>query len=85
MIDEVHCVSQWGLSFRPFYKRIPSFLNDVFGNTWPCILAMTATLNPKELGDICDSFKIGNNDIIKEPLLMRNEIQLHVLKFSDER
>ena len=52
VIDEVHCVSQWGLSFRPFYKRIPSFLNDVFGNTWPCILAMTATLNPKELGDI---------------------------------
>ena len=85
VIDEVHCVSQWGLSFRPFYKRIPSFLNDVFGNTWPCILAMTATLNPKELGDICDSFKIGNNDIIKEPLLMRNEIQLHVLKFSDEK
>ena len=30
-IDEVHCVSQWGVSFRTFYKRIPVFLNEVYG------------------------------------------------------
>jgi ATP-dependent DNA helicase RecQ len=30
VIDEIHCISQWGFSFRPFYKHIPNFLNSVF-------------------------------------------------------
>lgn len=84
VIDEVHCVSQWGLSFRPFYKRIPSFLDTVFEDQWPKILAMTATLNSKELSDVCEAFKIPTQNIVREPLLMRSEIQLHVQKFTNE-
>ncbi len=85
VIDEVHCVSQWGISFRPFYKRIPDFLNHLFGeNKWARILALTATLNPMELNDICDSFQIRKENILKQTILMRNEIQLHVLKFFNE-
>ena len=85
VIDEVHCVSQWGMSFRPFYKRIPDFLNNLYGEgKWARILALTATLNPMELNDICASFKIEKNDILKETVLMRNEIQLHVMKFVNE-
>lgn len=85
VIDEVHCVSQWGISFRPFYKRIPDFMNTVFGeNQWIKILALTATLNPKEINDICSSFKIKNTNIIKQNLLMRSEIQLHIQKFVTE-
>lgn len=85
VIDEVHCVSQWGMIFRPFYKRIPEFLDRIFGKEkWCRILALTATLNPKELGDICTSFKISKTNIIKKELLMRGEIQLHVSKFTTE-
>lgn len=85
VIDEVHCVSQWGISFRPFYKRIPDFMNTVFGKeSWIKILALTATLNPKEINDICTSFKIKKENIIKQDLLMRSEIQLHVQKFITE-
>ena len=85
VIDEVHCVSQWGLSFRPFYKRIPNFLDAVFGSdTWPKILALTATLNPLELDDICSSFKISTEGIIKQEILMRTAIQLHVMQFITE-
>lgn len=85
VIDEVHCVSQWGISFRPFYKRIPDFLDKIFGkDDWCRVLALTATLNPKELGDICDSFRIKKENIIKSDLLLRSEIQLHVHKFTNE-
>lgn len=85
VVDEVHCVSQWGMSFRPFYKRIPDFLNRLFGNdAWCRVLALTATLNPIELKDICDAFRINKNNILKQTVLMRTEIQLHVLKFSNE-
>jgi len=85
-IDEVHCVSQWGDSFRPFYKRIPTFLNNVYGvDSWsPKILALTATLNSKEILDICDEFRIDKDDIIRDDLLIRSEISLKVIKFSDE-
>ncbi len=86
VIDEVHCVSQWGLSFRPFYMRIPDFLSSLFGEKrWCRILALTATLNPKELGDICSYFLIEKKDIIKQELLLRSEIQLHVSKYNDEQ
>ena len=85
VIDEVHCVSQWGMSFRPFYKRIPNFLDALYGKEkWARILALTATLNPKELTDICDSFRIKKENILKQTILMRNEIQLHIKKFVNE-
>lgn len=85
VIDEVHCVSQWGMSFRPFYKCIPDFLDNLYGEgNWARILALTATLNPMELSDICDSFRIKKENILKQTILMRNEIQLHVMKFIKE-
>lgn len=85
VIDEVHCVSQWGMSFRPFYKHIPNFLNNLYGKgKWARILALTATLNPKELTDICEAFRIKKDNIIKQTILMRNEIQLHIHKFVKE-
>ena len=85
VIDEVHCVSQWGISFRPFYKRIPDFLSRVFEDDWCTILALTATLNPHELRDICTEFRISSNNIIKETFLTRSEIQLHVHEFINEQ
>lgn len=85
VIDEVHCVSQWGMSFRPFYKRITDFMDRFFGeNSWCKILALTATLNPLEVKDICAAFKIERQNILKETILMRSEIQLHVNKFVNE-
>ncbi len=85
VIDEVHCVSQWGISFRPFYRRIPAFLDNLFeGTSWCKILALTATLNPYELIDICREFKINKEDIIKEKILLRSEIQLHTKQFLNE-
>lgn len=85
VIDEVHCVSQWGMSFRPFYRRIPDFMDSLFGKeSWCKVLALTATLNSKEILDICNFFRIKKENIIMKDLLMRNGIQLHVNKFKNE-
>ncbi|AXI08445.1 ATP-dependent DNA helicase RecQ [Oceanobacillus zhaokaii] len=83
-IDEIHCVSQWGVSFRPFYRRIPEFLNSVFNNNWPRVLGLTATLNANEIKDICSSFHISRKNIIKDHLLVRSEIELKKIKFTNE-
>ncbi|MBP5526724.1 MAG: ATP-dependent DNA helicase RecQ [Paludibacteraceae bacterium] len=85
VIDEVHCISQWGFDFRPFYKRIPNFLNEIFGSKWPTILAMTATINPKELEEICNDLRNPKNSVkrdLNKPL--RHDISIHVEKFVNE-
>jgi ATP-dependent DNA helicase RecQ len=82
VIDEAHCISQWGFDFRPFYKRIPRFLNSIFENTPPSVLALTATLNPKDLAEIRNDFEIKH--VIKDDFLLRNEIELKAIKFADE-
>lgn len=84
VIDEVHCISQWGFDFRPFYKRIPVFLNDIFQNNWPVILGLTATINPKELKDISTDFKIPKTSVLKDQILLRFDIDLKVEKLTTE-
>ncbi len=83
-VDEIHCVSQWGHSFRPFYKHIPTFLNNIYGEAWPVVLGLSATLNRKEIADICESFNIKDTGVIKSELLVRSEIELKTLKFINE-
>lgn len=83
-IDEAHCVSQWGFDFRPFYKRIPDFLNSVFSCKWPIILGLTATINPKDIAEICIDFNIDKSNVIRDDYLLRGEIEIKAIKFTDE-
>lgn len=84
VVDEIHCVSQWGFNFRPFYKRIPNFLDDVYGKNWPAVLGLTATINPKELDDIKTDFRIPSSLVFKDEVLMRTDVTLRVEKFGSE-
>ena len=84
VIDEVHCISQWGFDFRPFYKHIPNFVNAIFSENWPTILGLTATINPRELLDITTDFKIPKKSILKDDVLLRFDIDLKVEKLSNE-
>ena len=86
VIDEAHCVSQWGHSFRPFYKLIPSFLNNIFGSSsWCSILCLTATLNSKDQDEVCNDFNISKNNIFKSKSLLRKNIKIKFEKLLDEK
>ena len=55
VIDEAHCISQWGYDFRPDYMKLGEvrrYLGD------PLTLALTATATKEVLGDIVQSLNI---------------------------
>lgn len=54
VIDEAHCISQWGYDFRPSYLRIIE-LRRTFADV--PVLALTATATPQVVADIAD--KLG--------------------------
>ncbi|MBD7986168.1 ATP-dependent DNA helicase RecQ [Sporosarcina sp. Sa2YVA2] len=49
VVDEAHCISQWGFDFRPDYLRLGDFLKII---DRPPILALTATADQKVMFDI---------------------------------
>lgn len=84
VVDEIHCVSQWGHDFRPFYQEIPTFLNTVFGNKWPVFLGLTATLNQPDEETIRRDFRINKSGVIKSEQILRSNIDLDVIKTPDD-
>ena len=85
VIDEVHCISQWGLDFRPFYKEIPYFLKVIFEDIpLPAILGLTATLNPRDREQICADFNIKAKHVIQSEMLLRYKIKINIMKVPDE-
>ncbi|XP_068622467.1 recQ-like DNA helicase Blm isoform X2 [Battus philenor] len=57
VIDEAHCVSQWGHDFRPDYKRL-FMLRERFPTT--NLMALTATAAPRVRMDILHQLKVTN-------------------------
>lgn len=81
VVDEVHCVSQWGEGFRPAYRNIPLALNRIFGEQWPCLLCLTATLNDKQQEQVNREFHITK--LIKGENLWRDNLHLKILNLKD--
>jgi len=62
VIDEAHCISEWGHNFRPDYLKLAE-LATAFAV--PAVLALTATATPQVSSDICRSFSIAESDYIQ--------------------
>ncbi|GAB6905733.1 ATP-dependent DNA helicase [Desulfosarcina cetonica] len=65
VVDEAHCISDWGHDFRPDYRRIVRVLN-ALPNNIP-VLATTATANDRVVRDVAN--QLGNLQIERGPLV----------------
>lgn len=54
-VDEAHCISEWGHSFRPDYLKLARFARHCRAER---VLALTATATPQVLDDVCREFDI---------------------------
>lgn len=61
VIDEAHCISQWGHDFRPHYRKLSNYLSHIGAAT---ILALTATATPVVQADIVQSLKLDHMRVV---------------------
>ncbi|MEM9518953.1 MAG: RecQ family ATP-dependent DNA helicase [Actinomycetota bacterium] len=54
VVDEVHCISDWGHDFRPHYRRIGAFLQSLPAGT--PVIGCTATANDRVVADVQRQF-----------------------------
>ena len=80
VIDEAHCISQWGHDFRPAYLDALSGLR-AFGS--PTILALTATATPDVVADIERQLGVGPLRVINTGT-HRPNLAYHVRPVSSE-
>ncbi len=62
VVDEAHCISQWGYDFRPDYLEIAK-LRPVVGKEVP-VIALTATATPQVAGDIMDRLEFSRHNCL---------------------
>ncbi|MCT7953218.1 RecQ family ATP-dependent DNA helicase [Ancylothrix sp. C2] len=88
VIDEAHCISQWGHSFRPDYRYIPKYIHELYENQSPPLLAlMTATATVKVQEDIKELFKNDGGLEIKQVITetsIRENLQYKVVPVSSK-
>ena len=61
VVDEAHCISEWGHNFRPDYLFLPRAVRDLGS---PPILALTATATPRVRDDILRSLKMRSPKLV---------------------
>ncbi|MEN1761705.1 RecQ family ATP-dependent DNA helicase [Anoxynatronum sibiricum] len=78
IIDEVHCLSEWGHDFRTAYLNLAKTINKFCPSAR--ILALTATASVNVLKDIMIEFDISRDDVKTLPSFTRPELNFHIVK-----
>ncbi|MET0452714.1 MAG: RecQ family ATP-dependent DNA helicase [Mycobacterium sp.] len=76
VVDEAHCVSDWGHDFRPDYRRIRTLIAEL-GSDVP-VLATTATANDRVVADVASQLGVGG----KDTLVLRGGLDRESLRLS---
>jgi ATP-dependent DNA helicase RecQ len=76
VVDEAHCVSDWGHDFRPDYRRIRTLITEL-GTEVP-VLATTATANDRVVDDVAAQLGVGG----KDTLVLRGGLDRESLRLS---
>ena len=79
VVDEAHCISDWGHDFRPEYRRLARFLREL-GTETP-LLATTATANERVIADIAE--QLGESLVVQRGPLVRESVRLAAFALYD--
>ena len=80
VVDEAHCISEWGHDFRPDYLRLGALI-ETLGD--PVVLALTATASPPVREEIASRLRMDGPEIIVRGF-DRPNIHLAVERFRDD-
>jgi ATP-dependent DNA helicase RecQ len=80
VVDEAHCISDWGHDFRPDYRRIVRILERLPANVPVC--ATTATANDRVVADVVS--QLGVNLEIRRGPLRRDSLHLQTVALPDD-
>ena len=86
VIDEAHCISDWGHDFRPDYRRLRDLVAEL-GSDVP-VLATTATANSRVVADVAEQLGTGGADgevLTLRGSLTRESLRLGSMSLADDR
>lgn len=78
VVDEAHCISEWGHNFRPDYLKLPSYRQEL---NIPLTLLLTATATKKVKLDMAEKFAINSHHIVQTGFY-RNNLDLSVVPIA---
>ncbi|GHA05069.1 RecQ family ATP-dependent DNA helicase [Oceanisphaera arctica] len=61
VVDEAHCISEWGHNFRPDYLKLPDYRRQL---NIPQVLLLTATATPNVIDDMQRKFGLSRENVV---------------------
>ncbi|TDD92311.1 ATP-dependent DNA helicase RecQ [Saccharopolyspora karakumensis] len=81
VVDEAHCISDWGHDFRPDYRRLRTLLTELPEGV--PVLATTATANDRVVADVSDQLGVGGEFTDpQETLVLRGTLDRESLRLG---